>query len=98
MNVNDGLHNLQQAEGVSDVSQISSVSEVQRKQPSPSQVGTARDHAEVSTAANLAHQAMSVSDVRMDKVVALQQVLGSGNYSVSADDVAAKIVDHMLGR
>ena len=38
----------------------------------------------------------SVSDVRIDKVAAIQQALASGSYAVSASDVAGKLIDHLL--
>jgi negative regulator of flagellin synthesis FlgM len=99
MNVNDGLHNVQPALGTQSTSPVSAVSETQRQQvpgSTPATIGS--DHTEVSTAANLAHQAMSLPDVRMDKVAAVQQALASGTYNVSADDLSGKIVNHMLGQ
>jgi negative regulator of flagellin synthesis FlgM len=96
MNVNDGLHGLPEALGVSQTSPVSAV------QPQPQAAGTPsgnsiQDRTEVSTAASLAHQAMSVPDVRMDKVAAIQQALANGSYQVSAADVAGKLVRKMMG-
>ena len=96
MNVNDGLHGLPEALGVSQTSPVSAV------QPQPQAAGTSsgnsiQDRTEVSTAASLAHQAMSVPDVRMDKVAAIQQALANGSYQVSAADVAGKLVRKMMG-
>lgn len=93
MKINDGLANLQPVAGASRTSPVAPVSEAQRSQP-PAVSG---DHTEVSTAASLANRAMSVSDVRMDKVAEVQQALASNTYAVSAGDVADKIVSHMLG-
>ena len=56
-----------------------------------------QDRTEVSTAASLAHRAMSVPDVRMDKVAAVQQALANGTYQVSPTDVADKIIRRMIG-
>jgi negative regulator of flagellin synthesis FlgM len=41
-------------------------------------------------------QALNTSDVRMDKVTALQQAIASGTYNVSANDVADKIISSLL--
>jgi anti-sigma28 factor (negative regulator of flagellin synthesis) len=38
------------------------------------------------------------SDVRMEKVNAVQQALASGAYNVPASEVAGKMIDHMLGK
>ncbi len=95
MNVNDGLHNLP---GIQGVSETSSVSGIQQKRAAISgSANSIQDRTEVSTAASLAHQAMSMPDVRMDKVAAIQQAIASGTYQVSPADVADKIVRQMLG-
>jgi negative regulator of flagellin synthesis FlgM len=100
MNVKDGLHNVQPAPGTIGTSPVSSVSETQRQSQlsNSAEVAVAGDRTEVSTAASLANRAMTIPDTRMDKVAAVQQALASGTYSVSADDVSAKIVSHMLGQ
>jgi negative regulator of flagellin synthesis FlgM len=80
------------------VSQAASVNGVQSQQRASS-TGTAAgfdDRTELSTAASLANHAMSVSDVRMDKVAAMQQALANGSYQVSAADVAGKLLNHMM--
>ena len=53
------------------------------------------DQANLSVAGGLAAQ--GGSDVRLDKVQALQQAIAAGTYHVSASDVAGKIVDSLLG-
>jgi negative regulator of flagellin synthesis FlgM len=40
---------------------------------------------------------MSMPDVRMDRVAAVQQALANGTYQVSPMDVADKIVRRMMG-
>ena len=55
------------------------------------------DQTHLSPAALAAAAASSgTSDVRVDKIVAIQQALASGSYAVSASDVAGKLIDHML--
>ncbi len=52
--------------------------------------------ANVSSTGGLVAQALSTSDVRLDRVTALQQSIQSHSYSVPASDVASKIVDSLL--
>jgi anti-sigma28 factor (negative regulator of flagellin synthesis) len=52
--------------------------------------------ANVSSTGGLVAQALSTSDVRLDKVTALQQSIESHSYSVSSNAVASKIVDSLL--
>ena len=55
------------------------------------------DEAHLSVAASLASQA-SLPDVRQEKVAGVQAALASGTYSVSSQDVAQSLMDHMLGK
>jgi len=50
------------------------------------------DSAKVSTTARLTQHAMSISDVRMEKVAAVQRALSDGIYQVSPADVADKLI------
>lgn len=59
---------------------------------SPEQI----DQAKLSSIGGLVSQALGGSDVRMDKVVKLQQAITSGSYSVSSSDVAEKMIDSLL--
>ena len=54
------------------------------------------DQTQLSTASGLVSQAAATSDVRLHKVVALQQAIASGNYSVPAGDVANSIINSLL--
>ncbi len=54
------------------------------------------DEATVSSAGSEVAQAASLSDVRTDKVAAVQSALAAGTYSVPASAVASKVVDALL--
>ncbi len=54
------------------------------------------DQASVSTVGALVAKASAGSDVRTEKVAALQQAISSGSYHVPASAVASKIVDSLL--
>lgn len=56
----------------------------------------ALDHAKLSGFGGALAQALTQSDVRMDKVTALQQAIAAGTYNVSASDVADKIISSLL--
>ena len=57
----------------------------------------AADIARLSTTGGSVAQAVTGSDVRADKVAALQQAIASGTYNVSAADVADKLISNLLG-
>ena len=96
MNVNGSLHNLPESLEVSQTAPVSAVQSQSEPRPSTAAPAT-EDRAEVSMPAALAHKAMELSDVRMDKVVAVQQAIANGTYQVSPQDVANRLVDHLLG-
>jgi negative regulator of flagellin synthesis FlgM len=54
------------------------------------------DQARLSSTGGLVAQALEGSDVRVDKVATLQQAIASGSYSVSASDVADKMINSLL--
>ena len=55
----------------------------------------ALDQASLSVAGGFAAQ--GDGDVRTEKVAALSAAIANGTYNVSADDVAGKILDSLLG-
>jgi negative regulator of flagellin synthesis FlgM len=55
------------------------------------------DQATFSSAGSEVSQTADDTEVRMDKVAAIQAALAAGTYNVSASDVASKVVDSMLG-
>jgi negative regulator of flagellin synthesis FlgM len=56
----------------------------------------AGDQATLSRAGSEVSQAASQADARSEKVAAIQQALATGTYSVSASEVAGKVIDTML--
>jgi negative regulator of flagellin synthesis FlgM len=54
------------------------------------------DQASVSGLANVVAQALSGSDVRMDRVTTLQSAIAAGTYNVPASDVAAKLLSSLM--
>lgn len=97
MNVNDGLHGLPEALGVTQTTRISATQQKSQANILAPASDIHQDHTNVSTAATLAHRAMSLPDVRMDKVAAVQQALANGTYQVDPADVADKMVSRMMG-
>lgn len=57
----------------------------------------ASDRATLSSAGSEVSQTASESDVRTEKVSAVQAALEAGTYDVPASAVASKMVDAMLG-
>lgn len=54
------------------------------------------DHTKLSAFGGALARAMCESDVRMDKVSALQQAITGGTYHVAASDVAEKMVNSLI--
>jgi negative regulator of flagellin synthesis FlgM len=94
MNVNNSLQGMQQLFSSPEVTRPASKAETSSAQGP--QAGT--DQATLSSAASVAAAAAPDSDVRMDKVTAIQQALANGTYNVPATEVAGKMIDHMLGK
>jgi flagellar biosynthesis anti-sigma factor FlgM len=68
-----------------------------RSEQSAGAVPLAGDHATLSSAGTEVSQTASESDVRAEKVIAVQAALATGSYNVPASAVAGKMVDAMLG-
>lgn len=54
------------------------------------------DQAKLSTTAGVMARALTGSDVRTEKVAALQQSIAAGTYNVSSSDVADKVISALL--
>lgn len=61
----------------------------------PARVNPTVDQAVISSASGLLTQALNASDVRLDKVLPLQQAIASGSYDVSPSAVADKIISSL---
>ncbi|MBW4027592.1 MAG: flagellar biosynthesis anti-sigma factor FlgM [Acidobacteria bacterium] len=87
---------------VASGSQTAAASQAQLKEStslgSSSSAGMGVDSTTLSSVGSLAAGAMAVSDVRMEKVQAVQQALADGTYSVSPEQIAGKLIDHMQGK
>ena len=60
--------------------------------PASPKVNQAADQAVISSTSGLLTEALNASDVRLQKVLPIQQAIASGAYSVSSSDVADKII------
>lgn len=106
MSYTDGIGNLQQiisslATPETRASQTNSTQETATTTPatSPSAAPTAQkaDQASLSATSSVISQALSSdSDVRTEKVAALQQAIAAGSYNVSSSDVADKLIQSLL--
>lgn len=54
------------------------------------------DQANLSSASGMIAHALEGSDVRSEKVAALQQAIASGSYKVSSSEVAGKMIQSLL--
>jgi negative regulator of flagellin synthesis FlgM len=54
------------------------------------------DQASLSSASGMIAHALEGSDVRSEKVAALQQAIASGSYKVSSSEVAGKMIQSLL--
>ncbi len=98
MNVNNNLQGLQQLFASQEMAQTGSKAGTGTSDAAAEQSGA--DKATLSTAASLAAAGAAApdSDVRMEKVNAIQQALASGTYNVPASEVAGKMIDDLLGK
>lgn len=93
MNVHNNLQGLQQLFASQEVAPSTT-----GKTARPAEGSSGADQATLSTAASAAAQAGPDSDVRMDKVAAVQKALADGSYRVASSDVADRMIDAMLGK
>lgn len=55
----------------------------------------AHDQADLSAMGTVLARALSISDVRWDKVTALRQSIANGTYRVSADALAGRLIESL---
>lgn len=56
---------------------------------------TVGDQAQLSATGTLLAKALSVSDVRLDRVAALRSAIANGTYQVPSSAVAGKLIDSL---
>ena len=93
MNVHNSLQGLQQLFASQEVA-----ASEPGKRGAAAEGGSSADEATLSSAASAAARALPDSDVRMEKVSAVQKALAEGTYNVASSDVANSMIDGMLGR
>jgi negative regulator of flagellin synthesis FlgM len=102
MSYTNGIGNLQQAlssatpvttQPASQVTESTSASQQRSATVAPAKQA---DQTNLSSAGGMIAHALEGSDVRTDKVAALQKSIASGNYNVSSSDVAGKMIDSLL--
>jgi negative regulator of flagellin synthesis FlgM len=81
------------AQPASQVTESTSASPQRKAASAPAKQA---DQTNLSSAGGMIAQALEGSDVRTDKVAALQKAIASGSYSVSSSDVAGKMIDSLL--
>ena len=94
MNMNNNLQGLQQLFSSPELTQPATKAGASQA----TEGKTGADQATLSSAASAASAVGPDSDVRMEKVAAIQQALVSGTYNVPASEVAGKMMDHMMGK
>ena len=94
MNVQNNLQGLQQLFSSQEVPQTAGKTVASQA----AEAKGSADQATLSSAASAASAVAPDSDVRMEKVAAIQQAVMNGTYNVPASEVAGKMIDHMLGK
>jgi len=100
----NGIESPQQIANTAETTASASASRTTNVNPAPAQEtiqgtlgnGVPVDQATLSTTASVVAQALTGSDVRADKVAALQQSIAAGTYNVPSSDVAGKVLSAML--
>lgn len=100
MSYTNGIGNLQEAlrtvSPATPAQQVSATENETKPEAAAGTVAAQADSAELSIVGGLISKALEGSDVRTEKVAALQQRIASGSYSVSSSDVADKLIESLL--
>jgi len=94
MDIRNNIDGLKTLLGVADAAPAKTQ---QPKQASAADATFSGDRATLSGAGSEVALSAANSDVRMDKVSAVQSALADGAYNIPASAVATKVVDAMLG-
>jgi negative regulator of flagellin synthesis FlgM len=94
MDIRNSLDGLKSLLGVTEPGTASAQT---KSTPASSTSALNSDRATVSNAGSEVANALNDSDVRTDKVAAVQASLSAGTYNVPPSAVASKLVDAMMG-
>lgn len=94
MDVRNNLKDLREALGISAVEKTQETRAVEDAKAT----SQSADQTSVSAAANLVNEAISLPDIRTEKVAQIQQAIQDGTYKVDSSKVAEKMIDNMLGK
>lgn len=100
MSYTNGIGSLQQALSsiapTQPAAQATESTEVSQQRKAAAAPAKQADQTSLSSAGGMIAHALEGSDVRTDKVAALQKAIASGSYNVSSSDVAGKMIDSLL--
>jgi len=105
MSYTNGIGNLQQALSsvtpatnatTQPASQVTESTGASQQRSATAASAKQTDQTSLSSASGIISHALEGSDVRSDKVAALQKAIASGSYNVSSSDVAGKMIDSLL--
>lgn len=102
MSYTNGIGSLQQplssatAATTQPVSPVTESTEASQPHKTAAAPAKQADQTNLSSASGMIAHALEGSDVRTDKVAALQKAIASGSYNVSSSDVAGKMIDSLL--
>jgi flagellar biosynthesis anti-sigma factor FlgM len=100
MSYSNGIGDLRQALGAIAPASTKETQKISTENAMESRTVTSRgtpdDETRLSSTAGLVAQTLEGSDVRADKVAALQQAIASGQYNISSPDVAEKMIQSLL--
>lgn len=78
------------------LSQVTESTEASPQRKVAAAPGKQADQTNLSSASGVIAHALEASDVRTEKVAALQKAITSGSYNVSSTAVASKMIDSLL--
>lgn len=94
MNIQNDLQNLPPVSGATEVSGVRASADEVASQPAGAG-HEASDQASLSTVARAASQALSLPDIRQEKIEAVQGAIANGSYDVPSSQVAASLMQYL---